>query len=179
MQLQYRDACPEEAETIAALVNSAYRGDSSRVGWTTEADLLGGQRTDAGMVRELIEAEGSRLWLCLHNDEIIGSVHLRDEPGGLYVGMLMVSPLLQGHGIGGRFLAAIEERARREWAATRIRMTVISMRGELIAWYERKGYRRTGVVEAFPTSVRFGIPRVEGLELLVLEKRLVSMEGPL
>ncbi len=177
LQLQVRDAVPGEVEAIAALVNSAYRGETSRAGWTTEADLLGGQRTDADMVRELILEQGSRLCLCVLDDEIIGTAYLRDERGGVYLGMLTVKPGWQGCGIGSRFLAAIEKRVRTEWQASWIRMTVISLREELIAYYERKGYRRTGTCEPFPTSVRYGIPKVDGLELVVLEKRWTDLSG--
>src|SRR5438876_243583 len=94
--LSFRQARREEARLIANLVNSAYRGDSSRLGWTTEADLLDGQRTDEAEVRGLIEAEGSMILLCLQGAEVIGSVHLQKMDTAAYLGMLVVRPGLQG-----------------------------------------------------------------------------------
>jgi len=152
------------------LVNSAYRGESSRIGWTTEADLLGGQRTDADEIADLIGTEGSMILLCFGGSELIGSVHLQRAPDGVWLGMFSVRPALQGRGVGKRFLAAAERRAREEWGAGNAYMTVITRRRELIAWYERRGYRCAGRFKDFPNDPRFGIPRVAGLRLEVLEK---------
>jgi GNAT superfamily N-acetyltransferase len=170
--LEFRRAAASDIVAIVTLVNSAYRGESSRVGWTTEADLLGGQRTDADEVASLIETEGSMILLCLDGPELIGSMHLQRSPEGVWLGMLAVRPVLQGRGVGRRFLAEAERRARAEWGVARASMTVISRRRELIAWYERRGYRRTGRFRDFPADPRFGIPRVAGLRLEVLEKPL-------
>jgi ribosomal protein S18 acetylase RimI-like enzyme len=170
--LVFRQAAAPDVAAIVALVNSAYRGDSSRVGWTTEADLLDGQRTDAGEIASLIAAPGSMILLCLNGPELIGSVHLQQAPEGAYLGMFTVRPSLQGRGIGRRFLAAAERLAREEWGVARALMTVITRRQELIAYYERRGYRRTGRLKDFPSDPRFGIPRVAGLQLEVLEKTL-------
>lgn len=170
--LMFRKAGVPDMAAIVALVNAAYRGDSSRRGWTTEADLLDGQRTDAGEIAGLIAAEGSMILLCLDGPELIGSVHLQRTPAGVYLGMFSVQPALQGRGIGKRFLAVAERLAREEWGVTTALMTVITLRHELIAYYERRGYRRTGRFEDFPDDPRFGIPRVAGLRLEVLEKTL-------
>lgn len=172
--LTFHRATAVDADTIAALVNSAYRGDSSRAGWTTEADLLGGQRTDAGEISRLITDEDSMILLCRRDGEIIGSVHLQHEKTGTtYMGMLVIKPVLQGQGLGRRFMDEAERFASTEWGALRMRMQVITLRRELIAYYERRGYRRTGETRPFPaTDPRFGLPKVAGLEFEMLEKSL-------
>ncbi len=144
---------------------------SSRAGWTTEADFLDGQRTDAEQIAELIASRDSNLLLCLHNAEMIGSVHLaKFDDSTAYMGMLVIRPVLQGQGLGRRFILEAEETARREWGASRMQIQVITLRHELIAFYERLGYLRTGEIRPFPTDPRFGIPRVGGLQFEVLEK---------
>lgn len=172
----FRRAGTADAEAIAALVNSAYRGDSSRAGWTTEADLLGGQRTDAEEIAQLVGREGSVLLLCLRAGELVGSVYVeRMDDATAYLGMLVIRPVLQGQGLGRCLMDEAERFARAEWGAARMQMQVITLRPELIAWYERRGYRRTGETRPFPASdPRFGLPKVAGLQFGVLEKPLAD-----
>jgi ribosomal protein S18 acetylase RimI-like enzyme len=168
----YRPAVAGDAEAVVSLVNSAYRGDSSRQGWTTEADLLDGLRTDVDEVRELIARPDSLILLCLDGDRLIGTLHLERVGTAAELGMFTVRPGLQGRGLGREFLAEGERQARRRWAVTAAHMSVISRRHELIAWYERRGYRRTGRFREFPRHhPRYGIPKVDDLVLEVLEKR--------
>jgi predicted N-acetyltransferase YhbS len=169
----FRAAVPSDVDALSLLVNSAYRGDSSRAGWTTEADLLGGQRTDDREILRLIETEYSLLLLALNNQEIVGSVHLeRVDATTAYLGMLVIKPVLQGRGLGSQLMQAAENRARSEWNAVRMEMQVITLRHELIAYYERRGYRRTGETRPFLTGPEFGLPKVAGLRFAVLEKLL-------
>lgn len=170
----FRKAHSDEAEQLVQLVNSAYRGESSRAGWTTEADFLDGQRTDEEEIRALIQTAGSLLLLCLQGAEIIGSVNLQKVNDTAYLGMLVIRPGLQGQGIGKHLLQAAEKVAQEEWGVRKIEMTVITFRSELIAFYERRGYRRTGIIKPFPTDVRAGIPRMAGLQFEVLEKELAE-----
>ena len=172
--LSFRRACPSDVDAIVALVNSAYRGESSRAGWTTEADLLGGQRTDAEEISFLIAEENSVILLCLHGNEIIGSVHLeRKDTATAHMGMLVIKPVLQGQRLGRRLMDESENFVRSTWGTSIMRMQVISLRGELIAYYQRRGYRRTGELKPFPShDPRFGLPRIEGLMFEVLEKAL-------
>ena len=161
-------------EALCVLVNSAYRGESSKRGWTTEADLLGGQRTDAGKLLEMIQNADSRVEILESNDgRLLGCVYLKREgAGACYLGMLTVDSTLQAKGRGKRLLERSEEIAR-EWGCGRMRMTVISARKELIAYYERRGYRKTGATEPFPDKdPRFGLPKVKGLMFLELEKTM-------
>lgn len=172
-EVEFRYARGTDCVAIVALVESAYRGETSRMGWTTEADLLGGQRTDAEDIAGVLAEPEARLLLATEGDTILGTVLLRREPGGLYLGMLAVQPRLQSMGLGRRLLAEAEARGRQEFGARRARMTVIEQRGDLIAWYERRGYARTGQTEPFPyDNPRFGMPKREDLRFVVLAKDL-------
>ncbi len=164
-------ATPEDAPALDKLVNSAYRGDSSRQGWTTEADLLDGTRTDAAAITELIQNPSITVLKYVNENEIQGCVELRNEHGKLYLGMLTVQPHLQGKGIGKQLLIAAEEEAKKQKCAS-IFMTVISVRQELINWYNRLGYQLTGERKPFAfNDPRFGQPKMK-LEFVVLEKKL-------
>jgi ribosomal protein S18 acetylase RimI-like enzyme len=168
-------ASAADATAVVALVNSAYRGDSSRTGWTTEADLLGGQRTDVAGILEVISADERRLLLHRAADgALLACVLLERKPGGgCYLGMLTVRPDLQAAGLGRRLLAAAEEYAAAELGASYVEMTVIGLRTELIAWYERRGYAHTGECRRFPYGdERFGQPRRPDLAFEVLRKSL-------
>lgn len=171
-ELYIRKARNEDTARIVALINSAYRGESSTAGWTTEAGFLGGQRTDAEEVGGLIAAPDSVILLAEQGTEPVACVHLEKAERGAYLGMLTVKPTLQGRGIGSRLLAAAERAARAAWGAEKIVMAVITLRTELIAYYERRGYRRTGQLQEFPQDPRYGIPKVEGLRFELMEKGL-------
>lgn len=170
----FRPAVLPDAPAVVVLVNSGYRGEGSKKGWTTEADLLGGQRTDEGKVAEMIAQKGSRVELAFADGgALVGCVHLKKEAdGSCYLGMLTVSPELQGGGLGKALMERSEALAR-EWGCGRMRMTVISVRAELLAFYERRGYSRTGVTEPFPQDdPRFGLPKVRDLMFVELAKPL-------
>lgn len=161
----------DDAPALSALVNSAYRGDTGRQGWTTEADLIEGSRTDEALLKEVMEKPGSVILKYVENDEIIGCVELRKEDDKLYLGMLTVKPTLQGKGIGKALLRASEQYALAQ-ACRHIYMNVLSVRSELIAWYERHGYRDTGQRKPFAfTDPRFGFPK-QPLEFMVMEKEV-------
>jgi ribosomal protein S18 acetylase RimI-like enzyme len=177
-EILFRDAVEADIPALVALVTSAYRGDASRVGWTTEADLLDGNRIDPDVLRGDIVRPGSRVLLAerARGDsarELLGCAHVSIEDGAGYFGMFSIRPELQGAGIGKQLLAEAERMAREEWKLPAMRMTVIDVRDELIAYYVRRGYRRTGVKKPFPaTDPRFGIPKRDDLRFEVLEKIL-------
>lgn len=169
----FRVAEAADVPAIVALVESAYRGDSSRVGWTTEADLLGGQRTDTDLVHATIRADDRLVLLAVDEGALVGCCELQRRPDAAYFGMFAVVPTLQGSGVGKLVLAEAERRVVEMWDAKRLEMTVLAQREELLAWYERRGYRRTGATVAFPYGdARYGLPRRDDLVLLVLEKDL-------
>jgi ribosomal protein S18 acetylase RimI-like enzyme len=175
--VRFRSAGPADIEAIVALTESAYRGDASRVGWTTEADLLDGQRTDAAEVAALIANPHVMLLLAERDGQLLASCVLERLADGDacdgYFGMFSVRPNAQGNGTGRALLAEAERIAREEWHARTMRMTVIDVRAELIAWYERRGYRRTGQYRPFPYGdARFGIPKRGDLRFEWLVKDL-------
>ena len=172
-ELVFRDAKPTDVSAIVGLVESAYRGDISRKGWTTEADFLDGQRTDPVGVGEIIAKPASRVLLGERAGQLLACCHLEKQGDVCYFGMFSVQPMLQGGGVGKQMMAEAERLARDEWKCTKMEMTVISIRNELVAWYERRGYRRTGVFKPFPYGdERFGVPKRDDLRFELLEKRL-------
>ncbi len=173
LRFVFREARPADVGAIVALVESAYRGDSSRKGWTTEADMLDGQRTDAEGVAALLGKPGNRVLLAEANGELLACAHVEQQGDAAYFGMFSVQPQQQGGGVGRAMLAEAERIAREEWACGEMQMTVISVRDELIAWYERRGYRRTGRYKPFPYGdERFGIPKRDDLRFELLVKAL-------
>jgi ribosomal protein S18 acetylase RimI-like enzyme len=170
-----RTATLDDAAVVADLVHRAYRGDSSRVGWTTEADLLDGQRIDVGGVEAKIATPGAVVLVALDDTgRIIGCCEIEHRPGDVaYFGMFAVEPELQAAGLGRTMLEHAEAKARELWDVTTVEMTVILQRAELIAWYERRGYTRTGDTKPFPYGdAAFGLPRTDDLEFVVLAKQL-------
>lgn len=171
--LTFRAARPADVDALVALVQSAYRGDASRAGWTTEADLLDGQRTDPEGVGRTIADPNSRIVLAEQDGKLMACAHIECQPRGAYFGMFSVNPKSQGGGIGNQLIAECERIARDEWHCASVFMTVIRQRDELIAWYERRGYAKTGERKPFPYGdPRFGLPKRDDLEFIVLEKKL-------
>jgi GNAT superfamily N-acetyltransferase len=169
----FRQAVFADVEAIAELVNSAYRGETSRAGWTTEADILDGLRTDSDEVERLIESEYSIILLCFNDNYLIGAVCLEAAQATVYIGMFVVNPILQGKGLGKRLLDQAEILAQQMWKVDKFQMHVITLRHELIAFYERRGYLRTGIVREFPLNPDVWQPKMAGLQLETLEKTIV------
>jgi GNAT superfamily N-acetyltransferase len=167
-----RKAVSEDAARIAALINSAYRGETSRQGWTTEADLLSGSRTEIDEVLSLIAADNSMLLLCLDAGTLLGSVTLERQGNTAHLGMFAVQPRQQGQGVGKQLLAFAEETARTAWGVDRMAMSVITLRHELIAFYQRRGYRLNGESKPFPAESKLWTPLVSSLQLGIMEKPL-------
>lgn len=169
--LSYRLASKEDIESIIDLVESAYRGDSSRLGWTTEADFIDGQRTDRQEIIEILEKDNQIIILGEKDGQIFASVQLNKSSDHAYLGMFAVDPTMQGNGIGLSLLKYAEEFVQKEWNSQGLRMSVISIREELIAWYTRHGYEKTGKITSFPyEEPRYGIPNRDDLVLERMEK---------
>jgi GNAT superfamily N-acetyltransferase len=178
--LDVRAATVEDAEAVAALVHSAYRSEESRRGWTTEADLVGGQRADAAMIRHLVGLEDDVVLVAVDADgTAFACCHLERRDDGAYLGMFAVRPEQQGHGVGRAMLSAAESYARDRWGAQTVEITVLNHRPELLAWYERCGFTRTGETHPFPYgNDRFGVPRRPDLALLGMVKRIEPAGAP-
>ena len=193
-QIVFRNATLADVSAVVFLVESAYRGDASRAGWTTEADLLDGQRTDEIEIREIICGAHSRIRLAEQSPtavrildqnqahtpsqgrvlpHLVGCVRIEHAGDAGYIGMVSVLPTLQSAGIGRQLLHEAERVIRDELRLPRARMTVIGQRDTLIAWYQRRGYSLTGKKENFPYGQpRAGKPRRDDLYFEVLEKSL-------
>ncbi|MEU6399923.1 GNAT family N-acetyltransferase [Streptomyces cinnamoneus] len=171
--LSFRSAVEADVPELVVLVESAYRGDASRAGWTTEADYLDGQRTDPDGVRAVIDSPDGVLLVVERAGELVACCHIEHRGDHAYFGMFAVRPGLQGGGLGKEILAEAERRARDTWGADEMRMTVVNVREELIACYVRRGYRRTGELSPFPYGdERFGIPLRDDLAFELLVKPL-------
>jgi GNAT superfamily N-acetyltransferase len=172
--LSFAVATPDDVAAVVALVESAYRGDASRAGWTTEADLLDGQRTDAEAVAALAASATSQLLLARdEHGELVACCQLERRDDVSYFGMFAVRPGRQGSGLGRAVLAEAERQAREDWGATTMEMTVIAQRRDLIAWYVRHGYAETSETVPFPYgNPRFGLPQRDDLYFVVLRKPL-------
>lgn len=174
MKTLIRFAAEADLPALHDLVHRAYRGDSARTGWTHEADLLDGQRTDTAALAEMLADPAQRILLADHDGTLTGCVAIADRGAGIaYLGMLTVDPARQAEGLGRILMAAAEEAALAQFGATVMEMTVIRQREALIAYYERRGYALTGAERPFPLDdPRFGIPKRRDLVFVVLAKSL-------
>jgi len=169
-----------DIDDLVALVQSAYRGEASRTGWTTEADVLDGNRLDRDLAANMIDdPHGTVLLKRDSAGHSLACVQLRNLGMGsqgrptAYLGLLAVAPAAQGLGVGSALMSFAEDYAQTAWGAELMQMTVISLRSELIAYYQRRNYHPTGRTEPFPYGdERFGIPQRDDLEFAVLVKDL-------
>ena len=172
--LQFHLAELSEASNVAQLVNSAYRGESSRAGWTTEADLLEGLRTTPKEITSIIQREDAFILIGVERDEIVASICCEWQAlaghNTAHFGMIAVKPKQQNKGYGKAMIAAAEAMTARKWRVVGYHMAVISLRHELIAFYERLGYQRTGEFAAFPEKSDLWQPKVDGLNLQYMAK---------
>ena len=173
-EITIRDAKSPDIPDLHSLIESAYRGESSRAGWTTEADLLGGQRTDPDDLAAILADPKQALLTAWQGDELVGCVLIADRGEGTgYFGMLSIRPTLQGGGLGRRLVAAAQAAMADRFGARRVRISVLPQRETLIAWYERLGYRSTGETLPFPYgNPRFGLPKRDDLSFVVMERGL-------
>lgn len=161
----------ENVTEITNLVNSAYRGETSKKGWTTEANILEGTRITETELIEILQDTNNTFLIYQENNKIIGTVLLTNKKTKLYLGMLTISPELQNSGLGKKLLQAAEDFAH-SVQLPKIVMTVITIREELIAWYKRNGYLDTGEREPFPANFDDVVLHSEPLTFMVLEKLL-------
>jgi ribosomal protein S18 acetylase RimI-like enzyme len=163
-------ATTADTDALVHLLNSAYRGEPSTKGWTTEAHLIAGDvRTDTNTVEKVLGETGSVILKCTNEDNrIVGTVNLQKHNHKLYLGMFAVEPDMQGAGIGKLLLKAAEEHAK-DVDCNFIYMIVISVRTELIDWYKRYGYKDTGERKPFHEDGLTG-RHLQPLEFMVLEK---------
>jgi ribosomal protein S18 acetylase RimI-like enzyme len=164
-------AANDDLPEVVALINSSYRGESSRAGWTHEADYIDGERTTLAKLKADLAASPLARLLLLRDEPggpLLGCVWLEPKDGGVwYLGLLTVRPDMQDRQLGRTMLNEAEEFVRQNGGSV-VRMTVVHLRSTLIAWYQRRGYALTGETEPFP----YGDPPRDDLHFVVLEKRL-------
>ena len=170
-ELTFRTATAADVPAVAALTELAYRGDEAATGWTTETELLTGPRTSEREVGALVADEGSVFVLAETAGALVGSALVQRTGDAAYFGMFAVDPRQQGGGVGKALVEACEQCARERWGSTAMTMTVIAVRHELIAWYERRGYVRTGRHLPFPFHAHSGALRTD-FDLAELRKEL-------
>lgn len=172
---RFRLATTGDARELAALIHSAYRGESSREGWTTEADLLDGQRVDVDQVLDVIGDPRSMLLVLPDEHGLLACCHLEHRDAGVaYFGMFAVRPGAQGGGVGRAMMVEAQRRVQAVFGSVAMEMQVIGQRVELIAWYERLGFVRTGQTAPFPYGQpRFGRPTRDDLHFVVLRRSLL------
>jgi len=170
-----RPATPGDVDALVELVHTAYRGEPSRAGWTTEADLLDGSRTTPELLAATVADRGVTVLVAASPEAgLLGCAAVTRRDPVAEFGTFAVRPGLQGHGLGSTLLAEAEEHARTHGALA-IEMSVISARTELIAFYRRRGYVETGETLPFPYGdERYGRPRRADLEFTVLTKTLAG-----
>lgn len=172
--LHFHKAELVDAQEIAALINSAYRGESSRAGWTTEADLLEGLRTTTPEIANIIKREDAFILIGVLNNQIVATVccelQIIAGKSTAHFGMIAVKPTLQSRGYGTEIIQAAEAMTLRQWRVAGFHMAVISIRNELVAFYERLGFLRTGEFKEFPIEPALWQPKIEGLNLEYLAK---------
>jgi GNAT superfamily N-acetyltransferase len=173
MSFAFCTATEAHAQEIAALVNRAYRPGAGVHGWTHEAGLVDGERTSAAQVLALFDTQ-SAILLMRTAAAIVACVHVQGGAGGAHIGMLATDPALQAQGLGKRMLAYAEAYAVTRFAPASLRMSVLSGRPELLAFYERRGYALTGETGDYPVAAQVGQPRVAGIAVLTLEKAAVG-----
>lgn len=174
VSLTLRMASPADVAEVAALVNRAYRPSGLVQGWTHEAGLVSGPRVTPLQLLDLFGAASCILLLC-HEEAIVACVHLQAEGETVHVGMLATEPALQGYGLGKQMLRHAESCARESLGASALRLSVLSARMELVAFYLRRGYVRDGDETDYPRHAGVGEPLLPSLRVMQLMKPLVDV----
>lgn len=169
MELAIRTANPDDAPAIVSLVNAAYRSGDSRTGWTHESRLVDGDRISREQVLALMVPD-SCVFVAAQDKQLLACVHLQVENGIAHIGMLATQPDAQVRGLGKAMLAYAERYAIEHYPVYHFEMVVIAERAELVAFYLRRGYQKTGRVKGYPVSAGVGVPKVPGLTIEVLQK---------
>jgi len=168
---RFQVACTADLAQIASMVNLAYRPESGSSAWTHESDLVDGCRTNFDFLSELISKSDSTIIIGIRNNSLVGCIHLEKEGRECHLGLFAVHPNFQGQGIGKKLLVFAEQFAQKQYHPENFVMTVLSARQELIEFYLRRGYRRTGVIGSYPISAGIGTPKLLDLKTEMLEKQ--------
>ncbi|MBY4870142.1 MULTISPECIES: GNAT family N-acetyltransferase [Burkholderia] len=170
--VNYRLATQHDVDALVELINAAYRPAAGAAGWTHEAALVDGARIGPVQLLETLQAQDSVLIVAATRGALAGCIEVRANDDTAYIGTLAVSPSAQDRGLGKGLLNEAEQFASRRWHLAKAVMTVLSARRELIDFYLRRGYVRTGHVTGYPINAGVGIPRDAGLTIETLTKSI-------
>ncbi|MEN8215560.1 MAG: GNAT family N-acetyltransferase [Pseudomonadota bacterium] len=173
LKLKLELANNDDIKELCDLVNAAYRG---KLGWTKETEIIDGNRTTDHEIRSLISSPNTYLFIARENNKIISCICIEKNDHQAYIGLLAVNPAYQNKGLGKHILNLAESYAVNHLKISEFMMAVISQRKELIAFYERRGYKRTGNIEAYPIHLNVGTPRIDNLTIEYLKKHVVIPE---
>jgi len=168
-------ASQDQAQAIADLVNLTYRGET---GWTRETHIIQGDRTNRQEVETAMSHPNAYFFIANQLQNLASCIYVAKEKDCAYIGFFSVHPSLQGQGLGKYVLEQAEAFALRTLGVYKLVMFVVSQRPELIAFYQRRGYSRTGRIEAYPLHLGIGVPKVPGLTIEYLEK-IILVSGNL
>ena len=169
---EYRIATVNDVSELVSLINSAYRPKGSGAGWTHESALISGERINHQQLTDLLQQDRSTVLLGLHKGEIVACVNVNEEAGATYLAMLTVKPSCQNFGLGKEVLQLAEEYAENQYDSSAIHLFVISVRKELYDFYLRRGYVSTEIASDYPANAGVGTPKIEGLKLSLLTKKI-------
>ncbi|MCV6637316.1 GNAT family N-acetyltransferase [Candidatus Albibeggiatoa sp. nov. NOAA] len=170
-KLTLKPATLDDAEYVNRLINQAYRGQE---GWTRETDIVDGKRSSIEDVRDLIKNPDSHILVAKLNEVLTACICVEEKEKQAYIGTFAVNPTFQNQGIGKIVLSLAEDYAVDKLGSQQLLMVVISQREELISFYERRGYQRTGKISEYPVHLNVGVPIIEGLTIEYLEKNITT-----
>ncbi|MFT4021290.1 MAG: GNAT family N-acetyltransferase [Acinetobacter sp.] len=170
------EATSEHIPQLLDLVNIAYRSKTNQ-GWTSEADLVSGDRIHTYHLNEILSDPSSKIFIIFQASQLVACVHINISNQSCYIGMLTTHPDVQNQGIGKIMLDYAEKFALNHYAITSFTLSVLSARTELINYYKRRGYEMTNIVDAYPHNANVGIPKSDTLTVLHLIKHIHSQSA--
>lgn len=159
--LKYRLAINTDIAQLVKLINAAYRQKNENT-WTTEAEIVMGERISYAQLEQLFKNHNFHLLVAEQNNQVVACIGLTFDESSVEIGTFAISPNWQNQGLGKLVLDNAEKYAKDiQFDLKTYVMWVLSVRTELIAFYERRGYIQTGVVEDYPLDADVGIPQVD------------------
>ncbi len=136
LAISVRRAHADDSPAIAALVNRAYQ---------VESFFVDGERTNAAEIAEMSRT-GAFLVLEQARGELAAAVFVDSHGDSAYIGMLSVSPDMQGRGLGKR-LVRIAEALGEAMGCSSVGLKIVNLREDLGRWYRSLGYEEVGTSE--------------------------------
>jgi ribosomal protein S18 acetylase RimI-like enzyme len=171
--LQFRIATLDDATQLQAMVQSAFRAEDSRKDWTADMKLGASFRIDVEEITTQITKPDGAILVATDNSTLVASIEVSKRSADLArLSMLAVDEHHQRGGIGRRVLAYAEDYCQRTWGVKKLGLNALSTRRELILWYIRHGYRKTGELTPFPKVHVKELALLDDLYFVELEKDL-------